>query len=321
MSASPSVRAVEPGSASGFKNRLRFLGELFSEAFERFSDNEGYRLGAAFSYYATFSIFPLVLLSITLVGFVLGESTAAREQMLSAVASPGSPAREVLERTLTTMQERQDTRGLSAVVALGTLLFGASGAFVELDATLNRIWCCPERSSKGVVDALRVFLIERLSGFAIVMGLGVTLLVSLVSSALLSGFVDRAQAQVSLPFWPVFARTSDVILSVVLLTALFAAAFHLIPRTRPPARVVFPGALFTTVLFLMLKELFASYLSGLLSYSAYGVAGGVLALAAWIYLTSMILFFGAQLTRIHAEKIGAVEVCRREYRSGRPKEP
>lgn len=320
MNASPSLRTAEPASASGLKNRLRFLGELFSDTFERFGDNEGYRLGAAFSYYATFSIFPLVLLSITLVGFVLGESTAAREQMLSAVASPGSPAREVLEKALTTMQERQSARGLSAVVAIGTLLFGASGAFVELDAALNRIWCCPERTSKGVLDAIRVFAIERLSGFAIVVGLGLTLLVSLVSSALLSNVVERAQAQVSLPVWPAIARTADVTLSFLLLTGLFAAAFHLIPRTRPPARVVVPGALFTTVLFLMVKELFASYLSGLLSYSAYGVAGGVLALAAWIYLTSMIVFFGAQLTRVHAEKVGAVEVCRREYRSGRLKE-
>jgi membrane protein len=77
----------------------------------------------------------------------------------------------------------------------------------------------------------------------------------------------------------------------------------------------------TTVLFLILKELFAAYLSRLMSYSAYGVAGGVLALAAWIYLSSMIVFLGAQLTRVHAERKGAVEVCKREYRTGRPKDP
>jgi membrane protein len=321
------VSATEPGeSASGARGgaareQLRFLVELVSETFDRFSDNDGYRLGAAFSYYATFSIFPLVLLSVTVVGFILGDSASARQQMLSAIATEGSPAREVIERALMTMQAHSSARGLSAFVAVGTLLFGASGAFVELDAALNRIWCVPKRRSSGVLGSIRLFLLERLSGFAIVVGLGFTLFVSLVSSAVLSFLVARAEAQVALPVWPTVARTADVLLSVALLAGLFTAAFHLIPRTRPAIRAVAPGAMLTTVLFLILKELFAAYLSRLMSYSAYGVAGGVLALAAWIYLSSMIVFLGAQLTRVHAERKGAVEVCKREYRTGRPKDP
>jgi membrane protein len=293
--------------------------DLLSETFERFSDNDGYRLGAAFAFYATFSIFPLVLLSVTVVGFVLGDSASARERMLEAIAS-GSPARDVLERALTAMQQNQSARGLSAVVAIGTLLFSASGAFVELDAALNRIWGVPPRVSKGILGSIRLFLLERLSGFAIVVALGLTLLVSLVSSSLLSFLVSRAQQEVSLDAWPAIARTGEVVLSVVLLTAFLTAAFHLIPRSHPSIKIVAPGATLTTVLFLTLKELFASYLSHLMSYSAYGVAGGVLALAMWIYVSSMLVFLGAQLTRIHAEKIGAVPVQRLEYRTGKPKD-
>src|SRR5262249_33986186 len=154
----------------------------------------------------------------------------------------------------------------------------------------------------------------------IVAGIGFTLLVSLVSSAVLSAVVTRAEAQVASPVWPAIARTAEVTLSVVLLAGLFTAAFHLVPRTHPPARVLARGAVRTTVLFLILKEVFASYLSGVMSYSASGVAGGVLALAAWIYLSGMTVLLGAQLTRVHAEKKGAVEVCRRDYRSGRPKD-
>lgn len=297
----------------------RFLGRLLPETIDRFSDNDGWRLGAAFSFYATFSIFPVVLLSVTVVGFILGDSTSAREQMLSAIASPSSPARAVIARALTALQEHSSARGPSAVIGVGTLLFSASAAFVELDAALNRIWCVPERRSRTVLGAVRLFLVERLSGFAIVLGIGLTLLVSLVSGAVLSYVVSKAEARVSLPVWPAVARTAEVTLSVAILTALFIAAFHLIPRTRPSVRIVAPGAVLTTVLFLILKELFASSLSRVVSYSAYGVAGGVLALAAWIYLSGLLVLLGAQLTRVHAEMTGAVATCRLEYRSGKPK--
>lgn len=309
------TKGADP-NARGIKNRVRFLVELFSDTAERFSDNEGYRLGAAFSYYATFSIFPLVLLFVTILGFILGDSAPARERLIDAIATPGSPVRDVLERTLTAMQESRSARGISAFIGIFTLLFGASGAFVELDAALNRIWCIPPRKSTGIVGSIRLFLVERLSGFAIVLGLGLTLIVSLIASSVLSFVASRAQEEVTIPLWPALVRTAELTLSIALLSGVFVGAFHLIPRSRPPIRVVVGGAVLTTALLTALKELFATYLSNLTSYSAYGVAGGVLAMTTWIYVSSMIIFFGAQLTRIHAEKVGAVEKCRMQFRTG-----
>lgn len=309
------TKGADP-NARGIKNRVRFLVELFSDTAERFSDNEGYRLGAAFSYYATFSIFPLVLLFVTILGFILGDSAPARERLIDAIATPGSPVRDVLERTLTAMQESRSARGISAFIGIFTLLFGASGAFVELDAALNRIWCIPPRKSTGIVGSIRLFLVERLSGFAIVLGLGLTLIVSLIASSVLSFVASRAQEEVTIPLWPALVRTAELTLSIALLAGVFVGAFHLIPRSRPPIRVVVGGAVLTTALLTALKELFATYLSNLTSYSAYGVAGGVLAMTTWIYVSSMIIFFGAQLTRIHAEKVGAVEKCRMQFRTG-----
>lgn len=306
---SPESATKRDPSAPGLRNRVGFLVELFSDTIDRFSENEGYRLGAAFSYYATFSIFPLLLLAVTVVGYLVGDSAPARDRLLAAIASPGSPVRDVLEKTLTAMQENQGARGISAIIAIGTLLFAASGAFVELDAALNRIWCVPIRTSKGILGSIRVFLIERISGLAIVAGLGVSLLVSLVSSALLANIADRARQQITIPLWPALVRTADLMLSIALLSFVFTLAFHFIPRSRPGVKTVVGGAVLTTVMLTALKELFATYLSQLTSYSAYGVAGGVLALATWIYLSSMIMFFGAQLTHVRAEKIGAVAPC------------
>jgi membrane protein len=309
------VSARLDSAAARLRSRASYVYELFKDTVERFSKNEGFRLGAAFSYYATFSIFPLLLLAITFVGFILGDSAPAREQMLAAISSPESPVREVLDVTLTAMQQHQRQRGISALVGFATLLFAASGAFVELDAALNRIWCVPPRTSKSFAGSVRVFLVERLSGFAIVAGLGLTLLVSLVAGSLLTNIADRARAEVHTPLWPALIRTAELALSMTILAAVFTVAFHLIPRSHPPVDCVVGGAVLTTVLLTALKEVFTSYLAHMTKYSAYGVVGGVLGLASWIYLSSMIILLGAQLTRIHAEKVGATEECDRSFRS------
>ena len=290
-----------------FMKRLKFVIGLFSATAERYSLVEGPRLGAAFAYYATFSIFPAILLGVTVFGFVLGDDAPARERLLEAIGTPGS--REILEKTLMTMQESRSARGLSAIIALFTLLFSASGATVELDNALNRIWCVPPRRSKGIVGSVKQFLQERLSGFAIVIGLGIALIASLIGSSVLSAVASRAREQINTPLWPALLRTAELTFSISLIALVFTLAFHFIPRSRPRFRDVVGGAVLTTVGLTILKELFASFLSGLTSYSAYGMVGGVLALATWIYLSSQVIFFGAQLTRVHAEKLGVVGEC------------
>jgi membrane protein len=290
-----------------FKKRMRFVLGLFSATAERYSLVEGPRLGAAFAYYATFSIFPAILLAVTVFGFILGDDTPARERILDLVGTPSS--REILEKTLRAMQESRSARGLSAIIALFTLLFSASGATVELDNALNRIWCVPPRRSKGVVGTIKLFVHERLAGFAIVIGLGVALFASLIGSSVLSAIVSRAKTQIHTPLWPAFARAAELTFSISLIALVFTLAFHFIPRNRPRYRDVVGGAVLTTVGLTILKEIFASFLAGLMGYSAYGVVGGVLALALWIYLSSQVIFFGAQLTRVHAEKLGVVGEC------------
>lgn len=291
------------------KEGARFAIEVFKRAGERWTDVEGFRLGAAFSYYATFSIFPLLLLAVTLVGYVLGDDVPAQERLLGAVAASGSPVRDVLEKTLGAMQESRSARGASAIIGLVSLFFSASGAFVELDNTLNRIWCVPVRKSSGFLGSIRIYLLERLSGLAIVAGIGLTLLASLFMSSILSHVFERSKFESVVPMWPAIGRTTELAVSIGLLAAVFVAAFHFIPRSRPPIRDVLGGAILTTALLTILKEIFATYLSHLTSYSAYGIVGGFLALATWIYLSSQIIFFGATLTRAAAELNGDAKPC------------
>lgn len=279
-----------------WRARLHDIPVHLKRAIDRWSEIEGYRLGASFSFYATFAIFPLLLLSVTVIGFVLGDADAPRERLLSAISDPGSPVRHVLDETILAMQQSRGGRGASAVIGIASLLFSASGAFVELDAALNRIYRVPPTKTVGVLGTIRGYVRERLSGFAIVGAIGLTLLASLVMSALLGALSHLGPSGVA-PLW----RVMELAVSMFLLTLVFVAAFHFVPRSRPPVRDVIGGAVLTTLLLTGLKAVFAAYLAHLTSYSAYGIVGGVLALATWIYLSSQIMFFGATLTCVVAE--------------------
>ena len=277
--------------------RARFLGGLFAKTADRFDDLEGFRLGAAFSYYATFAIFPLILLTVTVVGFVVGDDDPARDRIVSALGGADASMRMIINQTLSEMQQSHGARKTSAIIGVVSLLFSASGAFVELDDSLNKIWKVKPRTSKSIGGKIRIFVRERLSGFACIAGVGLLMLVSLIASATL-GFIAH---DATYTLTPALLQTAELAMSIALISAGLTAAFHFVPRSRPPFRNVAPGAVLTTVILAILKGVFALYLSRLTSYSAYGIVGGFLALATWIYLSSQIIFFGATLTRVHCE--------------------
>jgi membrane protein len=282
--------------ASRARKRLRFVLELVTRTATRFDDLEGFRRGAAFSFYSTFAIFPLLLLTVTVIGVVVGGDAHTRTRVLDALGAADPSVRTVVEQTLTSMQERSAQK-TSAIIGLLTLLFSASGAFVELDFTLNKIWQVAPRSGTGLVGRARAFVHERLVGFACVAGIGTFMLVSLVASSTLRALARAAPFEFITPL----VQAAEAALSMTLLSLAFAAAFHFIPRTRPPFRDVIGGAVLTTLLLAALEAVFALYLSNLTSYSAYGIVGGVLALATWIYVSSQIIFIGATLTRVYYE--------------------
>ena len=282
------------------KARLKYLFRLFEKTGERFGELQGYRLSATFSYFATFAIFPLILLSVTVIGFVIGDDAQAKNRMLEAVAAEGG-MRQVLEQTLGAMEKSSTGRGLSAVVVFFSLAFSASGAFTEIDTAFNEIWQVPKRSSNGVWGTIRTFLAERLVGFLLVVGLGLSLLTSLIASAVFGAIAHHGAAIGGIG--PVLTA-AEVGVSFALVSLMFTLVFHFVPRTRPPIRDVASGAILTAAVLMVLKTVFASYLEKLTSYSAYGIVGGVLGMATWIYLSSMIIFLGATLTRVHCELTG-----------------
>jgi membrane protein len=299
-------RAAQPRSAVA---RVVGFFTLLKDAGVRWNDDNCLRLGASLSYYAVFSIFPLLLLAVTALGFVVGHSPEARARLLDSVANATSPEFKTLfDETLSNMQTHETARGVGAVVGVITLFVGASAVFSELETTLNQIWRVKAPEARTVWATILATVKEKAVSFGVVVGTAIALLASIVVSSALSAVDQTVEAAAPgsvthATFWII----AEAVGSVGVLTLVLAAMFRLIPQAPVEWRDVFGGALVTALLFTASKRLLAWYLGHLGSYAAYGAVGGFLGLLTWIYLASLFLFYGAEFTRVYAERRAALK--------------
>jgi membrane protein len=300
------------------RSKLRTVLGIFVEAGERWSDDACYRLAASLAYYALFSIFPLILLAVTAVGFLLGDGDRARTRVLCAVPAPSPELRELLDQTLRSMQTHRTARGVGAALGFLTLLLGASGVFAELQSSLDKIWRATPPAAMGVWAAARAMVRSKALSFAIVMAAAFVILVSLMVSTALQAVGARAEGPAA--GWLLWLAL-EMVVSVFFLTFLFASIYRLVPQTTVKWRDVFGAAFLTSLLFVVLKHLIAYYLARIAGYAAYGAVGAVLGLLTWIYVASVILFYGAEFGRVfaeHAESSSGRAARPRHWRSPDP---
>jgi membrane protein len=189
---------------------------------------------------------------------------------------------------------------VATIVGIVTLLVGATGVFAQLQDALDTVWNVkPDQTPSGIWGTVK----DRLLSFAAIGAMAFLLLVSLVFSAVLSGIGDRL-------FGPgetagVWMRLGNVVLSLLLTTAMFAMVFKLLPHARPDWHDVWIGAAVTAVLFNVGKYLIGLYLGNASVGSTYGAAGSFVVLLFWIYYSTQILLFGAEFTQVYSLKFGA----------------
>lgn len=270
----------------------------------RWAQDACYRLGSSLAFAGLFSIFPLLLLAVTVVGFVLGQDASVRDRIVASVSgATSSPFRTLLDQTLASMQTHRTARGVGAVVSAVALVLGASGAFAELQSSLNLIWRARPPPSTGIRSAIFGALKAKAFSFAVVVVAALAVLALLVAStalATLRGTTATAGAGKAL--W----QGLDIAVSIASLTLLIAAVYRLVPQTRVAWGDAFPGALLTAVLFTAAKNVLAWYFGHLGDYAAYGAVGAVLGLLTWIYIMSILVFFGAEFARVYAERFGSL---------------
>jgi membrane protein len=251
-----------------------------------------------------FSLVPLLVVVIAVAGLVLGSDATVRSQVLAQARSlVGAQGERMLSSAIDAANA--GGRGVVATVLGGvTLLAGATGAFGELQDSLDTIWEVQRR--RGGLWAL---VRDRALSMAMVLGVAVLLLVSLLLSAALNFFLDHFGG--ALATAAVIGQVVNVGLSLAVIWLLFAAVFKVLPHTRVEWSDVWLGALVTALLFVVGKELLALYLGTARVVSAFGAAGSLVIVLLWVYYSAQILFFGAEFTQVwahmHGSKMGGME--------------
>lgn len=253
-------------------------------------------LAAALSYYTLLSLAPLVLMTVAVAGLVFDRATVEGKIVKEIRLLVGSEGSAVVETVL--RHARSPEKGvLSVTIGIAVLLFGATTVFVQLQSSLNRIWKV-DGPAQGSV--LWLLVKERLLSLAMVLAVGFLLLVSLVVSAAVAAFDETAFKAVS--DLTTVHEGLNFLVSIVVVTFLFALIFKVLPDAPVAWRDVWIGALTTSVLFTIGKSVIGIYLGRTSIGSPYGAAGSLVVMTVWVFYASMIVFLGAQLTYLRSRR-------------------
>lgn len=286
----------EPASRSRWHMFGRDAFAVVREAGRGWYENNALRLGAALSFYAVLAFPPILVVAISIAGLLFGQDLA-EEGLLRQLSGLLGPSGGRMFKEMIQTASRPKEGFLAAGLGLLVLLFGATGVFVELRDALNLIWKVPHRG--GV---LRGLLKERLLAFNLVVGTGFLLIVSLVVSAALSALAASLGSHLN--GLDRLMRGLDFGLSFAVIATLFALIFEVLPDVPLSWRDVWLGAVVTSLLFTAGKFAIGAYLGTTKIAFAYGAAGSVVLLLLWVYYSSLIFFFGAELTRSYAHRYG-----------------
>ena len=263
-------------------------------------DDDVTSLSAAIAYYTVFSLPPLLVVIVGVAGAVFGVDrveAAIAGQVGSLLGPEGA-------REIRTMIENASSLGSGTgakVAGLAALLFGASGAFGQLQKALNRAWEVQEAASGGGIVAV---VVKRVLSFGMVLTIAFLLLVSLALSAFLSAVGDVAGGVVPDGFAGTLVDVANVVVSLGAITLLFALMYKYLPDAEVRWRDVWVGAFVTAVLFTIGKSLIGLYLGTADPGGAFGAAGSLALILVWIYYTALIVLVGAEFTQAWAELVG-----------------
>jgi membrane protein len=260
------------------------------------------QLAAALSYYTLFSLGPLLLIATAIAGALFGRDAANGELLNQIGGMVGADTASVIAKVLASTRYPSANIFVS-IVGIVALLLGATGVFIELRTDLNMLWDVKAtESSSGVWGIVR----ERLLSFSLVIAVGFLLLVSLVMSAALAAMDKYFTGFLPLP--DLLMRGASVLVSFVLVSLLFALIFRVLPSVTLKWRDVALGAVITALLFNIGKIGIGLYIGRSAVASAYGASASIIVLLVWTYYSSLILFFGASLTRAVATDCGRREM-------------
>lgn len=275
--------------------------KMLKQTFSNFLDDRCQTMAAALAYYTAFSLPPLLVLLMLFLGQVMDPADLRGniESQLGMLMGPqgAQQVQGLLE------QSQQPLVGgvLTGIISVAALLFGATGVFGELQGSLNSAWKVAPDPKKG---GWKQFVTKRLLSFTMIFAVAFLLLVSLVLSAMISAFGTVVSNMVDGGLSTGLLYVLDLTLSFAIFTIVFMTIFKFVPDAEIGWHDVRVGAMGTAALFLLGKFVIGFYLGQSNPGQAYGAASSLAILLVWLYYSSMILLFGAEFTKVHADARG-----------------
>ena len=286
------------------KHRALRWWAITRDAIRLWLDCDAFTYAGSLAFYTLFSLAPVVIIAVAVIGLVLGEQAAQGQIVAQLQDVMGRQAATAVEEAVA--RSRIQASGLLPVLlGVAALLVGATTVFGQMQASLNAIWGVAARPDRNSVLA---FVKTRLLSLTVVLVIGFVLLVSL-----LLGVVLRAVLHFTHGFAPGVAAllgSSEVLVSLAANVLLFGAIFKVLPDVVLRWRDVVVGALVTALLFSIGRYAIAAYLAYTATASTYGAAGSVVLILLWVYYSSLILLFGAAFTRTQLVARGGAVVPR-----------
>jgi membrane protein len=266
--------------------------------------DRGPSMGAALAYYTLFSMAPLLLIVIAVAGLVFGQDAARGEIAAQLSALMGEAGAGAVQALLSSV--RHPAEGQAAtVLGLALLLLGATTVFAELQDALDRIWRVP---TPAPVNGWTALLRARLLSFGMVLAIGFLLMVSLLLSAALAT-LGRWWSPAA-GAWVALAAAANAGASFVLVAAMFALIYKVMPRVQVQWRDVWIGALFTALLFGLGKSMIGLYVGQSGVATGFGAAGSLVVVLVWVYYSAQIFLLGAEFTWVYANAYGSRSALR-----------
>jgi len=271
---------------------------LLSEAFNGFNDDNGLKLSAALSYYTIFSLPPLLIVIISLSGLFFGTEAVKGELFGQINGLVGNDAALQVQEIIKNVKLSHSSV-FATIFGIIILLVGASGVFVEIQESVNFIWGLKAKPKRSTIK----FIKNRLMSFSMIGSVGFLLLVGLIINSLMDVLNTRLSE-----LFPVdsvyFFYVMNLLIVFIIITLLFTVIYKTLPDGKLALKDCLIGASFTSFFFMIGKFAIGAYLSNSAISSWYGTAGSVILILLWVYYSAIILYFGAEFTRVYSDTHG-----------------
>lgn len=279
--------------------RVDHIPSLLVDTYKAWDKSNPFRLSAVVAYYAVLSLPALLVIIVNVIGAVWGQEIVEGRLTSEFSSALGKDAADAIQNMLADTQNEEQNL-ISTIIGIGTLLFGATGMFYQLQISLNQIW----NVERDPYAKWWKVVLDRARSFAFILVIGFLLLVSFVLTAAISALRDFIKE--SFPDVLVFvAYLLDVFVSLGIITVLFTLMFIFLPDAKIRWKTAWLGAFITAVLFVIGKFLMGYYFGQANPGSTYGAAGTIVLILLWVSYSCLILFFGAQFTYVYATRYGS----------------